>query len=237
MLPAAGGGAPTPRSHQPQSSTAWAAPSSGRRDRRVGGQVVGRGDRKRLDIEQPRRGQARPGAVAVAEADVDPFRGHVAGRVRDHDPDLGPRIGGAEPRQPGGQPERGQGNRRGDRDLGPLSVAPHRAGRSRDRLEPLADLGLERRAGLGQGQGAVEANEQLDAKMVFEKADLAAHRLAADEQLFARPGEAEMAGGGLEGDHAVQRWELRAQRLHEQNVTSFRQFFKFTRSPERYLWV
>ena len=51
----------------------------------------------------------------------------------------------------------------------------------------------------------MEAGKQLDAEIALEDADLAADRLAADQQLLAGAGKAEMPRRCFEGDQAVQR--------------------------------
>jgi hypothetical protein len=80
----------------------------------------------------------------------------------------------------------------------------------RDVVEALPHHRLELKAGRRQVEGAVAAAKEGHAQVVLQVADLPADRLAADAQLLTRPGEAEMARGGLEGDQGVQRRQARA---------------------------
>ena len=58
-----------------------------------------------------------------------------------------------------------------------------------------------------QFQRAVAADEQGQAKLLLQPADLMADRGLGDGELIGRAGEAHVTRGGLEGAQAVQGWE------------------------------
>ena len=79
-----------------------------------------------------------------------------------------------------------------------------------DRIEALAQ-GLKVGLSLGgQPQTAIDPVEQRQAEPLLECFDLVADRRLCHVQLPRRLGEAQMAGGSLEGAQGVQRWQTSA---------------------------
>src|SRR5262249_7677541 len=62
-------------------------------------------------------------------------------------------------------------------------------------------------SGLGNDEALTLAPEQLDAEFGFQRLDLMAHRSLGHEQLVGGPGEALVAGSGLEGFEGIKCWQ------------------------------
>src|SRR5205823_13042105 len=80
-------------------------------------------------------------------------------------------------------------------------------GSHRDAIERVAHDGEIIAAGVGDDQALPLAGEELDAEFGFQRLDLMAHRALSDAKLLGSAGEADMAGGGLEGFECVQLWQ------------------------------
>jgi len=189
---------------------------------RVGGEI-GRSHERRIRRPQQARAAHRGDRLAeqanavlgpgrshrpVADADVDAVAIEVDELVARRDANVDARMVGDEARQARDQPEAGESRRRRDDDgLRPLAVAD-RARRGVESTQCLEGGRIERRAVLGQGERAVQAAKERNAETVLEGEHLAADRRLGERDLGAGAGEAEMAGGALEGDQELEGRQL-----------------------------
>ena len=97
---------------------------------------------------------------------------------------------GAEPREARGQPERGDGDGRGDNKLRPSGPAAQIVGRAGNVFEGLLHDLHERFPFTGERDGPVQALEQPGFEMLLQDPDMPAHGLTADRQLFGGAREA-----------------------------------------------
>src|SRR5258708_29883110 len=117
----------------------------------------------------------------------------------------------AEARQ---QPFDGKGGQHGRaQDAGRIVLVQplSRAGNAIESAANLGEIGLSR---VGQQETAAGAAKELEAKPLFERADLVADRRLGDVEFGSGGGKAEMTCGGLESAQGVER---RQGSTHEEN--------------------
>ena len=154
---------------------------------------------------QPVGAQAGPGAAAIADGDVHLLALEIDQVRGGRDAHLDARIGVLERGHPRHQPLGGQRGRGADGQPPVVIGAAQSRGGAVQVLERGADgrqivLRLPR-----QFQRAVAADEQGDAELLLQPADLMADRGLGDVQFGGRAREAQVASGGLERAQAVER--------------------------------
>ena len=143
-------------------------------------------------------------AVAVADGDVDFLTPEIDQVGGGGDPHLQSRIGVLEGGDAGDQPFGGQGRGGADGQPALLVGAAQTGGGAAQILEGGSDGGEVVAGLLRQGQTAVLADEELDAELVLEPADLMADGGLGDVHLRRGEGEAHEPGGGFECAEAVE---------------------------------
>ena len=162
-------------------------------------------DRHHLLVQQELRAQVRIAAPAVADADVDLVAVEIDQPDRGGDPGVDVGLGLAKTLDPGHQPLGGEGGGGRDRDQAAGLQVPDPGDPGGQVVEAVAQVRQGRLAGLGQPDRPLAALEQGHAQIVLQALDLMADGGGGHVQLLRRLGEAEMAGGGLEGAQGVER--------------------------------
>ena len=149
--------------------------------------------------------QPRPVPVTVPDRQVDVLAREVDVMQRRRHPELDLGKGLREAAEPVHQPLGGEVGRRADREHPRTLPLQQPLGAERDPVERVADHVEIFAAGLGDHQPLALAIEKLEAELGFERLHLVADRALGDAELLRGPGEALVAGGGLEGPDGVQR--------------------------------
>ena len=160
-------------------------------------QVAGRADRQRDLLQQKTRVDPRPGALAVADREIDLVAlqvDHPRGR---HELQLDVGVRALERAELRDQPGRGERRRQRQADHVAPARAQHGLGRRLDLAQRRVDLLEIAPAGRGQPHAGPGAVEQRDAQKILEPPHLVADRRLGHAQALRGVAEAAVHRGGV----------------------------------------
>lgn len=162
-----------------------------------------------------------PGAVAVADGQIQALAGQIDPVVVGHDPQIDVRMFTIEGLQSRQQPSACEGadDADGQHLLKPPACIAIQCGA--DPVEGVRQHGDQRLPLVRQGQTARQATEQGDAQTAFQLRHLMADRALTDAEFDGGAGEVQVPGGGFESAQGVQ-GQLGA--VHDQGMRSVHGF-------------
>ncbi len=180
-------------------------------------------DRQQALAEEPHGAFGHPRIREIADGDVDVAAAEVDQAVVGRNIDLDVRLARAKRGQSRDHPERGERNRRGDRQARRTDHSARRLGRRSQRAEYRGHVAMELGARRRQRERAVAAHEQRHAERRLERRHLARQRRLGDEHLLRGTGERKKPARRFEALEKVERRQLPQRLMHaRRSCLSFR---------------